>query len=154
MIHQYLECVIMVKPRNNNNRRRNNRRPGGNNGNNFESNGPSIKVRGSSKQIYEKYLSLARDAQSSGDNVLQESYFQHAEHYARLLIESGKFEKQESSSENKNSSNQVSNGQVSNSNGHTNNKSVEEKSIDSKEEIKENVISIAEGDDLDVAESS
>ena len=61
----------MVKPRNNNNRRRNNRRPGGNNGNNSESNGPSIKVRGSSKQIYEKYISLARDAQSSGDNVLQ-----------------------------------------------------------------------------------
>ena len=60
----------MVKPRNNNNRRRN-RRPGGGNGNNSESNGPSIKVRGSSKQIYEKYLSLARDARSSGDTVLQ-----------------------------------------------------------------------------------
>ena len=154
MIHQYVECVIMVKPRNNNNRRRNNRRPGGNNGNNFESNGPSIKVRGSSKQIYEKYLSLARDAQSSGDNVLQESYFQHAEHYVRLLIESGKFEKLESSSDNKNSSDQASNGQSNNSNGHTNSKSVEEKSLDSKEEIKENVISIAEGDELDVAESS
>ena len=61
---------------------------------------------------------------------------------------------QDDLSDNKNSSNQVSNGQVSNSNGHTNNKSVEEKSLDSKEEIKENVISIAEGDDLDVAESS
>lgn len=144
----------MVKPRNNNNRRRNNRRPGGNNGNNSESNGPSIKVRGSSKQIYEKYISLARDAQSSGDNVLQESYFQHAEHYARILIESGKFEKQESLSEDKNSSEQSSNGQVSNSTGHTNNKSVEEKVLNSKEEIKENVISIPEDDDLDVAESS
>jgi len=144
----------MVKPRNNNNRRRNNRRPGGNNGNNSESNGPSIKVRGSSKQIYEKYISLARDAQSSGDNVLQESYFQHAEHYARILIESGKFEKQESLSEDKNSSEQNSNGQVSNSTGHTNNKSVEEKVLNSKEEIKENVISIPEDDDLEVAESS
>ena len=144
----------MVKPRNNNNRRRNNRRPGGNNGNNSESNGPSIKVRGSSKQIYEKYISLARDAQSSGDNVLQESYFQHAEHYARILIESGKFEKQESLSEDKNSSEQNSNGQVSNSNGHTNNKSVEEKVLNSKEEIKENVISIPDDNDLDVAESS
>lgn len=144
----------MVKPRNNNNRRRNNRRPGGNNGNNFESNGPSIKVRGSSKQIYEKYISLARDAQSSGDNVLQESYFQHAEHYARILIESGKFEKQESLSEDKNSSEQSSNGQVSNSTGHTNNKSVEEKVLNSKEEIKENVISIPDDNDLDVAESS
>lgn len=144
----------MVKPRNNNNRRRNNRRPGGNNGNNFESNGPSIKVRGSSKQIYEKYISLARDAQSSGDNVLQESYFQHAEHYARILIESGKFEKQESLSEDKNSSEQSSNGQVTNSTGHTNNKSVEEKVLNSKEEIKENVISIPNDNDLDVAESS
>ena len=143
----------MVKPRNNN-RRRNNRRPGGNNGNNSESNGPSIKVRGSSKQIYEKYISLARDAQSSGDNVLQESYFQHAEHYARILIESGKFEKQESLSEDKNSSEQSSNGQVSNSTGHTNNKSVEEKVLNSKEEIKENVISIPNDNDLDVAESS
>ena len=101
----------MVKPRNNNNRRRNNnhRRPGGNNGNNLESNGPFIKVRGSAKQIYEKYLTLARDAQSAGDNVLQESYFQHGEHYARLLIESGKFEKQENSNEEKNSSEQNSN---------------------------------------------
>ena len=144
----------MVKPRNNNNRRRNNRRPGGNNGNNSESNGPSIKVRGSSKQIYEKYISLARDAQSSGDNVLQESYFQHAEHYARILIESGKFEKQESLSEDKNSSEQSSNGQVSNSTGHTNNKSVEEKVLNSKEEFKENVISIPDDNDLDVAESS
>ena len=143
----------MVKPRNNN-RRRNSRRPGGNNGNNSESNGPSIKVRGSSKQIYEKYISLARDAQSSGDNVLQESYFQHAEHYARILIESGKFEKQESLSEDKNSSEQNSNGQVSNSTGHTNNKSVEEKVLNSKEEIKENVISIPEDDDLEVVESS
>ena len=138
----------MVKPRNNNNRRRNNRRPGGNNGNNSESNGPSIKVRGSSKQIYEKYISLARDAQSSGDNVLEESYFQHAEHYARILIESGKFEKQESLSEDKNSSEQNSNGQVSNSTGHTNNKSVEEKVLNSKEEIKENVISIPDDNDL------
>ena len=144
----------MVKPRNNNNRRRNNRRPGGNNGNNSESNGPSIKVRGSSKQIYEKYISLARDAQSSGDNVLQESYFQHAEHYARILIESGKFEKQESLSEDKIFSEQSSNGQVSNSTGHTNNKSVEEKVLNSKEEIKENVISIPDDNDLDVAESS
>ena len=136
----------MVKPRHNNNRRRN-RRPGGNNGNNFESNGPSIKVRGSSKQIYEKYLSLARDAQSSGDNVLLESYFQHAEHYARLLIESGKFEKQETPSEDKNSSSKSSNGQ-------TNNQSADEKVSESKEEIKENIIYIPESNDLDVAESS
>ena len=137
----------MVKPRHNNNRRRN-RRPGSNNnGNNSESNGPSIKVRGSSKQIYEKYLSLARDAESSGDNVLLESYYQHAEHYVRILIESGKFEKQESPNEEKNSSSQKSNEKV-------NIKNVQEKVLDSKEEIKENVISIPDSNDLDVAESS
>ena len=137
----------MVKPRHNNNRRRN-RRPGGNNnGNNSESNGPSIKVRGSSKQIYEKYLSLARDAESSGDNVLLESYYQHAEHYVRILIESGKFEKQESPDEEKNSSSQNSKEKV-------NIKNVQEKVLDSKEEIKENVISIPDSNDLDVAESS
>ena len=137
----------MVKPRHNNNRRRN-RRPGGNNnGNNSESNGPSIKVRGSSKQIYEKYLSLARDAESSGDNVLLESYYQHAEHYVRILIESGKFEKQESPNEEKNSSSQNSNEKV-------NIKNVQEKVLDSKEEIKENVIPIPDSNDLDVAESS
>ena len=138
----------MVKPRNNNNRRRNNRRPGGNNnGNNFESNGPSIKVRGSSKQIYEKYISLVRDAQSSDDNVLLESYYQHAEHYARLLIESGKFEKQENSNGEKNSSEQ-------NSNVKPNIQNTQEKVLDSKEEIKENVISIPDSNNLDVAESS
>ena len=136
----------MVKPRHNNNRRRN-RRPGGNNnGNNSESNGPSIKVRGSSKQIYEKYLSLARDAESSGDNVLLESYYQHAEHYVRILIESGKFEKQESPNEEKNSPSQNSNEKV-------NIKNVQEKVLVSKEEIKENVISIPDSNDLDVAES-
>ena len=97
---------------------------------------------------------MARDAQSSGDNVLQESYFQHAEHYARILIESGKFEKSENLTEDKNPSENNSNRQVDNSNGHTNNKSVEEKVLNSKEEIKENVISIPDDNDLDVAESS
>ena len=146
----------MVKPRNNNNRRRNNRRPGGNNnGNNFESNGPSIKVRGSSKQIYEKYISLARDAQTSGDNVPIESYYQHAEHYARLLIESGKFEKNENNSDEKAPAPQESNEKVKNKNTEIRvSDTKEEKLLDSKEENKENVISIPESADLDVAEGS
>ena len=42
-----------------------------------------------SYQEYDKYLILARDAKSSGDSILAESYFQHAEHYARILIENG-----------------------------------------------------------------
>jgi len=54
-------------------------------GRNFESNGPDIKVRGSASTIYEKYLQLARDANSSGDRVMAESYLQHAEHYYRVL---------------------------------------------------------------------
>ena len=136
----------MVKPRNNNNRRRN-RRSGGGNGNNFESNGPSIKVRGSSKQIYEKYLSLARDARSSGDAVLQESYSQHAEHYARLLIESGKFENNDNTSNNKPSNEVKSDDQAGNKN------SDDAKQL-SQEDSQENVISIPETDQLDVAESS
>tara|TARA_X000001036_G_C20449066_1_gene712570 strand:- start:363 stop:773 length:411 start_codon:yes stop_codon:yes gene_type:complete len=136
----------MVKPRNNNNRRRN-RRSGGGNGNNFESNGPSIKVRGSSKQVYEKYLSLARDARSSGDAVLQESYSQHAEHYARLLIESGKFENNDNTSNNKPSNEVKSDDQAGNKN------SDDAKQV-SQEDGQENVISIPETDQLDVAESS
>ena len=136
----------MVKPRNNNNRRRN-RRSGGGNGNNSESNGPSIKVRGSSKQIYEKYLSLARDARSSGDAVLQESYSQHAEHYARLLIESGKFENNDNTSNNKPSNEVKSDDQAGNKN------SDDAKQV-SQEDGQENVISIPEADQLDVAENS
>src|ERR1700675_4924310 len=51
----------------------------------FESNGPDLKIRGTPSHIAEKYLQLARDAQSSGDPVAAENYFQHAEHYFRLI---------------------------------------------------------------------
>ncbi|MBK5198117.1 MAG: DUF4167 domain-containing protein, partial [Methyloceanibacter sp.] len=44
----------------------------------YESNGPDVKIRGTAAHIAEKYLSLARDALSSGDLVSAESYFQHA----------------------------------------------------------------------------
>lgn len=50
----------------------------------FESNGPDVRVRGTAAQVFEKYLSLARDSASSGDRVLYESYMQHAEHYQRI----------------------------------------------------------------------
>jgi hypothetical protein len=52
---------------------------------NFESNGPDVKVRGNASHVAEKYLQLARDAQSSGDPVLAENYLQHAEHYFRIV---------------------------------------------------------------------
>lgn len=51
----------------------------------MESNGPEGKVRGPAALIYERYLQLARDASSSGDRVLAENFFQHADHYFRLL---------------------------------------------------------------------
>jgi len=51
----------------------------------FESNGPDVKIRGTPSHIADKYVQLARDAQSSGDPVAAENYFQHAEHYFRLI---------------------------------------------------------------------
>jgi hypothetical protein len=78
-------------------RGRNNRRPsggggghnnnaGGNSANRvFESNGPDVKVRGTAQTVAEKYMQLGRDAQSSGDNVMAESYFQFSEHYFRVM---------------------------------------------------------------------
>ena len=71
--------------RNRNNNNNNNRR-----GQNpltrvYESNGPDIKIRGTASHIAEKYVQLARDARSSGDPVAAENYYQHAEHYFRLI---------------------------------------------------------------------
>jgi hypothetical protein len=51
----------------------------------YESNGPDVKIRGTSSQVAEKYIQLARDAQSSGDPVAAENYYQHAEHYFRVI---------------------------------------------------------------------
>ena len=51
----------------------------------FDSNGPEIRVRGTAQQLFEKYLQLGRDATSSGDRVTAEAFFQHAEHYFRIL---------------------------------------------------------------------
>jgi len=64
---------------------------GGNNGGGFnpnrtyDSSGPEVKIRGSAALVYEKYLQLARDANSSGDRVMAENYLQHAEHYYRIM---------------------------------------------------------------------
>jgi hypothetical protein len=69
--------------RNHNN---NNRKPQNPLARSFESNGPEVKVRGTPAHIAEKYMALARDAQSSGDPVLAENYLQHAEHYNRIIM--------------------------------------------------------------------
>ncbi|MEM1104519.1 MAG: DUF4167 domain-containing protein [Pseudomonadota bacterium] len=51
----------------------------------LDSTGPDIKIRGSASHIYEKYLQLSRDHNTSGDRVKAENYLQHAEHYFRLM---------------------------------------------------------------------
>ncbi len=65
------------------NRRNNNNQ--GNANRSLESNGPDVKVRGTAKQIFDKYETLARDAASSGSRVKAENYRQHAEHYLRIV---------------------------------------------------------------------
>jgi hypothetical protein len=73
----------------NNKRMRSRNRKGGHHQNPlsrmYESNGPDVKIRGTASHVAEKYLQLARDSQSSGDPVAAENYYQHAEHYFRLI---------------------------------------------------------------------
>ena len=52
---------------------------------NFESNGPNVKIRGTPHQIFERYVALAREASTSGDRVAAENLYQHAEHYFRVM---------------------------------------------------------------------
>ena len=92
----------MVTFRNNNNIRRNGFRR---NDRNFKSNGdrPKFgsnysnnenfkrKVPGrnnhNAPKLIEKYNDLAREASSNGDKILSENYFQHADHFTRILNE-------------------------------------------------------------------
>src|ERR1700742_1133091 len=76
-----------MRNRNNNNNNNNNNNRRGQNPITrvFESNGPDIKIRGTASHVAEKYVQLARDARSSGDPVAAENYYQHAEHYFRLI---------------------------------------------------------------------
>jgi hypothetical protein len=55
----------------------------------YESGGPEGRVRGNAYQVLEKYLALARDANSAGDRIAAENYLQHAEHYYRMINASG-----------------------------------------------------------------
>ena len=92
----------MVTFRNNNNNRRNNFRR---NDRNFKSNGDRNKFNNNfsnsdnfqrkvpgrnnhnAPKLIEKYNNLAREALSSGDKILSENYFQHADHFTRILTE-------------------------------------------------------------------
>ena len=93
----------MVTFRNNNGRRNNFRR----NERNFKSNGDRNKFNSSfstsenfqrkspgrnnhnAPKLIEKYNNLAREALSTGDKILSENYFQHADHFTRILNEKG-----------------------------------------------------------------
>jgi hypothetical protein len=93
--------MVTFRNNNNNNRRNNFRR----NDRNFKSNGDrpkygsnfsnnenfQRKVPGrnnhNAPKLIEKYENLAREALSSGDKILSENYFQHADHFTRILNE-------------------------------------------------------------------
>ena len=77
----------------------------------FDSNGPDIRIRGNAHQVHEKYMNLAREASTNGEAVLAESYFQHAEHYYRIL---SAFTDEANSEQNKNRANQSSSNENNN----------------------------------------
>jgi hypothetical protein len=57
----------------------------GGNSNSFSRNRNGNRGNGNAIKFFEKYKTLANDALSVGDIILAENYFQHADHYARLL---------------------------------------------------------------------
>ena len=44
-------------------------------------------------KLVQKYSDLAREALSSGDKILSENYFQHADHFTRIQIENDNYKK-------------------------------------------------------------
>ena len=51
----------------------------------FDSSGPDVRIRGNAYQVLEKYLAMARDATAAGDRIAAENFYQHAEHYFRMI---------------------------------------------------------------------
>jgi hypothetical protein len=51
----------------------------------YDSRGPDIRIRGTAPHVAERYLQLARDANTASNPVAAENYLQHAEHYFRLM---------------------------------------------------------------------
>ena len=73
---------------------------------NFQRKIPGRNNHNASKLI-EKYNDLAREALSAGDKILSENYFQHADHFTRVLKEQENFKKNKFSEEEKLNSNQI-----------------------------------------------
>jgi hypothetical protein len=55
----------------------------------FESSGPNVKIRGNAYQVFERYIAMAREAAASGDRIAAENFYQHAEHYFRVMNADG-----------------------------------------------------------------
>lgn len=55
----------------------------------FDSSGPDVRIRGNAYQVLEKYLAMARDATAAGDRIAAENFYQHAEHYFRIVNANG-----------------------------------------------------------------
>jgi hypothetical protein len=51
----------------------------------YDSRGPDVRIRGTALHVAERYLQLARDANTASNPVAAENYLQHAEHYFRLI---------------------------------------------------------------------
>ena len=62
------------------------------NNENFQRKSPGRNNHNAPKLI-EKYSNLAREALSNGDKILSENYFQHADHFTRILNEQENFKK-------------------------------------------------------------
>jgi hypothetical protein len=61
----------------------------------FDSSGPDVRIRGNAYQVLEKYLAMARDASAAGDRIAAENFYQHAEHYYRVISASGEHQRQQ-----------------------------------------------------------
>tara|TARA_B100000401_G_scaffold434428_1_gene374549 strand:+ start:662 stop:1096 length:435 start_codon:yes stop_codon:yes gene_type:complete len=140
----------MVTFRSNNNRRNNFRR----NDRNFKSNGDRPKYGSNfsnnenfqrrspgrnnhnAPKLIEKYNNLAREALSSGDKILSENYFQHADHFTRILNEQESFKRSKFSNE---SSEIIKPDTQENLSSKIKEESVEKDVVNKKEEIEDKV---------------
>ena len=125
----------MVTFRSNNNRRppfrSNNEGSKFSNNDNFRRSVPGRNNHNASKLI-EKYNDLAREALSNEDRVLSENYFQHADHFTRILNEQESYKKSKFSSE---SSVVNKNDQESNLDPKIKDEPIEKEVVNKKEEV-------------------
>ena len=133
----------MVNFRSNNNIRRNNFRR---NDRNFKSNGERPKYGSNfsnkdnfqrrvpgrnnhnASKLIEKYNDLAREALSSGDKILSENYFQHADHFTRVLSEQETYRKSK-----------FSNNSLDNKNGQLDNNEIKNEQVAEKDVAEKDV---------------